>query len=111
MPVSSLRWSGFGTVVGNRTPEARDQFRRYWDSSVDVPGPAVERLVEIAAENHQYMVVGVVERNGGTLYCTADEWVADPLPNGVSRRVVLCAPAPRRHSRPGVTSPAAALGK
>ena len=64
MPVSSLRWSGFGTVVGNRTPEARDQFRRYWDSSVDVPGPAVERLVEIAAENHQYMVVGVVERVG-----------------------------------------------
>ena len=65
------RGVSFGTVVGNRTAQGRDQFRRYWDSSVDVPGPAVERLVEIAAENHQYMVVGVVERDGGTLYCTA----------------------------------------
>ena len=61
----------FGTVVGNRTPEGREQFRRYWDSSVDVPGPAVDRLVEIAAENDQHLVVGVVERDGGTLYCTA----------------------------------------
>jgi hypothetical protein len=43
------RGVSFGTVVGNRTAEGRDQFRRYWDSSVDVPGPAVERLVEIAA--------------------------------------------------------------
>ena len=65
------RGMSFGTVVGNRSAEGRDQFRRYWDSSVDVPGPAVERLVEIAAENHQHMVVGVVERAGGTLYCTA----------------------------------------
>jgi nitrilase len=61
----------FGTAVGNRTTEGRDQFRRYWDSSVDVPGPAVDRLVEIAAENAQYMVVGVIERDLGTLYCTA----------------------------------------
>jgi nitrilase len=61
----------FGTVIGNRTPEGREQFRRYWDSSVDVPGPTVDRLVEIAAENDQHLVVGVVEREGGTLYCTA----------------------------------------
>lgn len=61
----------FGTVIGNRTPEGREQFRRYWESSVDVPGPAVDRLVEIAAGNDQHLVVGVVERDGGTLYCTA----------------------------------------
>src|ERR1051325_9308148 len=61
----------FGTVIGNRTPEGREQFRRYWESSVDVPGPTVDRLVEIAAENDQHLVVGVVERDGGTLYCTA----------------------------------------
>jgi nitrilase len=65
------RGMSFGTVVGNRTPDGRDQFRRYWDSAVDVPGPAVDRMVDIAAESHQHMVVGVVERDGGTLYCTA----------------------------------------
>ena len=61
----------FGTVVGDRTAEGRDQFRRYWEASVDVPGPAVERLAGTAAENSLYLVIGVVERAGGTLYCTA----------------------------------------
>ena len=27
----------FGTAVGSRTPQGRAWFRRYWDSSVDVP--------------------------------------------------------------------------
>lgn len=61
----------FGTVVGDRTPEGREHFRRYRDASVDVPGPAVDRLAGIAAENSLHMVIGVVERDGGTLYCTA----------------------------------------
>ena len=30
--LSGYPWGvSFGTVVGNRTPEGRDQFRRYWD--------------------------------------------------------------------------------
>ena len=32
------RGMSFGAVVGNRTPEGRDHFRRYWEASVDVPG-------------------------------------------------------------------------
>jgi nitrilase len=64
------RGMSFGTVVGNRTPEGRDHFRRYWEASVDVPGPSVERLANTAAENSLYLVVPVVERDGGTLYCT-----------------------------------------
>ena len=34
----------FGAVVGARSEEGREDFRRYWESSVDVPGPAVDRL-------------------------------------------------------------------
>src|SRR5918995_6790847 len=30
----------FGATVGARSPEGRAWFRRYWESSVDVPGPA-----------------------------------------------------------------------
>jgi len=60
----------FGTVVGDRTREGREHFRRYFDASVDVPGPAVDRLAGIAAETALYLVIGVVEREGGTLYCT-----------------------------------------
>ncbi|HET9082837.1 MAG TPA: nitrilase-related carbon-nitrogen hydrolase [Candidatus Limnocylindrales bacterium] len=60
----------FGVVVGDRTAEGRDHFRRYFDASVQVPGPAVDRLADIAAENALYLVIGVIERDGGTLYCT-----------------------------------------
>jgi nitrilase len=61
----------FGATVGSRTPEGRAWFRRYWESSVDVPGPVVERLGAIAREQGIHLVIGVIERDGGTLYCTA----------------------------------------
>jgi nitrilase len=60
----------FGAAVGSRTPEGRDAYRRYWESSVDVPGPAVDRLAALAREHGTYLVIGVIERAGGTLYCT-----------------------------------------
>jgi len=61
----------FGTVIGDRTAEGRDWYRRYWESSVDVPGEAVDRMGRLARESGSYLVVGVIEREGGTLYCTA----------------------------------------
>ena len=60
----------FGTVVGSRSREGREWFRRYHESSVDIPGPALERLAEIARANAVHLVIGVVERAGGTLYCS-----------------------------------------
>jgi nitrilase len=65
------RGLSFDTVVGHRAPEGREWYRRYWDSSVDVPGPAVDALADIARENRLHLVIGVIERDGGTLYCTA----------------------------------------
>jgi nitrilase len=61
----------FGATVGARTAEGRAWFRRYWESSVDVPGPATDRLGAIAREHGVHLVAGVIERDGGTLYCTA----------------------------------------
>ncbi len=60
----------FGATIGWRTPEGRELFRRYWESSIDVPGPVTDRLGEMAREHSVYLVIGVVERAGGTLYCT-----------------------------------------
>lgn len=60
----------FGARVGMRTPEGRDDFRRYWDSAIDVPGPATDTLAAAALENNVYLVIGVIERELGTLYCT-----------------------------------------
>ena len=61
----------FGTSLGVRTPEGREQFRRYFDNAIDVPGPATERIGQVALDNRLFLVVGVIERAGGTLYCTA----------------------------------------
>jgi nitrilase len=60
----------FGARVGGRTPEGRRMFRRYFESAVDVPGPAVVAIGAIAREHSVYLVIGVIERDGGTLYCT-----------------------------------------
>lgn len=60
----------FGAAVGSRTPEGRDDYLRYWQSSIEVPGPAVDRIGRAAREHGLHLVVGVIERDGGTLYCT-----------------------------------------
>ena len=61
----------FGTRVGGRTPEGRAWFRRYFEGAIDVPGPATEQLGEIASRHRAWLVIGVIERDRGTLYCTA----------------------------------------
>ena len=60
----------FGARVGSRTAEGREWFRRYWASAVDVPGPACDALGAVARANRLHLVIGVVERDGGTLYCS-----------------------------------------
>lgn len=64
------RGASFGTTIGARSAAGREQFRLYHASSIDVPGPAVEALSKIASENRVYLVIGVIERDGGTLYCS-----------------------------------------
>lgn len=64
------RGLSFGTVVGCRTMEGRDIWRRYWENSVEIPSPATEALGEAAREAGIYLSIGIIEREGGTLYCT-----------------------------------------
>jgi nitrilase len=60
------RGLGFGAVVGARTAEGREQYRLYWESAIDVPGPHVDQLSEIARTNGTHLIIGVIERDGGT---------------------------------------------
>ena len=60
----------FGTVVGSRSPQGRDTWQAYWSNAVDIPSPATEALGAAARQAKAYLVVGVIEREGGTLYCT-----------------------------------------
>jgi len=61
------RGLSFGTVIGSRSPEGREDFFRYFDNSVTVPGKATEILGMAARKHGIYLVTGVIEREGGTL--------------------------------------------
>jgi nitrilase len=78
----------FGARLGSRTPEGRDEFRRYFDSSVDVPGPAVDFLGQVARDHAIYLVIGVIERDIGTLYCTVLFFAPDGAYLGKHRKLM-----------------------
>lgn len=64
----------FGMIVGSRTQAGREDYRRYYDNAVAIPGPEVDQLAEIAKELGVYLSIGVTEKNGlgldGTLHCS-----------------------------------------
>ena len=43
------------------TDAGREEYRLYWESAVDVPGPAVDFLSRVARENALYLVIGIIE--------------------------------------------------
>jgi len=61
---------GFGLVIGARDAAGREEFRLYLESAIAVPGPETERLGMAAREHRCWLVVGVIERELGTCYCT-----------------------------------------
>lgn len=78
----------FGARVGSRTPEGREDFRRYWESAIAVPGPETDRMGAAARAAGLHLVVGVIERDGGTLYCTALMFGADGTLLGKHRKLM-----------------------
>jgi nitrilase len=68
------RGLAFGTVVGSRSPVGRKVWQRYWENTVEVPGPTTFQLGEAAKKANVYLAMGVIERDAarssGTVYCT-----------------------------------------
>ncbi|MGE5645972.1 MAG: nitrilase-related carbon-nitrogen hydrolase [Acidobacteriota bacterium] len=75
----------FGARVGSRTPEGREQFRLYYENAIELP---CEALAEIARRNRVHLVMGAIERDGGTLYCTALFYAPDGTYLGKHRKVM-----------------------
>jgi nitrilase len=78
----------FGARVGLRSAEGRAAFRRYFEHAVDIQGPVVDRLSQIARRHAVAMVIGVIERDAGTLYCTALTLGADGTILAAHRKVM-----------------------
>jgi beta-cyano-L-alanine hydratase/nitrilase len=63
--------STFGAVVGLRSDEGREEFQKYHAAAIDIPSPAIVSLENVSKVTGVFLVVGVIERDLGTLYCTA----------------------------------------
>ena len=61
----------FGARVGTRSTEGRRGFERYFNAAIEIPGLEVDRLAAAARRLGTTLVIGVIERSGRTLYCTA----------------------------------------
>ena len=60
----------FGAKIGSRTLEGRKEFLQYYNSSLDFNSSEYKKLLNIAKKNKVFLVIGVIEKSSGTLYCT-----------------------------------------
>lgn len=78
----------FGTVIGSRSDEGRSWYQRYWQSSVDLAGGDAARLGDIARAAAVHLAIGVIERAGGSLYCSVALFTPDGTLAHVHRKLV-----------------------
>lgn len=61
----------FDAPIGRRLPEGRQEYLRYFNGAVDIDGPELRTVCTAANEHNVFVVIGIIERGGSTLYCTA----------------------------------------
>lgn len=86
--------ASFGTPVGLRKPEGREAFRRYHQGAIDPGGAELALIAEAARDADLFIVIGGLERDGGTLYCTA--FFVDPVEGVVGKHRKLMPTAAER---------------
>ena len=60
----------FGAKIGSRTLKGRKEYLQYYNSSLDLNSSEFRKLLNIAKNNKVFLVIGVIEKSSGTLYCT-----------------------------------------
>jgi len=78
----------FGAVVGSRTDAGREDFKRLLGERCGRSGPVIATLSKAARTNSVYLVIGVIERAGGTLYCCVLFFAPDGAFLGKHRKVM-----------------------
>uniref|UniRef100_A0AC34FJW7 CN hydrolase domain-containing protein n=1 Tax=Panagrolaimus sp. ES5 TaxID=591445 RepID=A0AC34FJW7_9BILA len=78
----------FGLSVYAPTSEGRDEFKKYFESAIEYDSRESDRIAKCAAINKVYLVVGVIERDGGTLYCSVFFYSPEGEKLGKHRKLV-----------------------
>ncbi|EJT97776.1 carbon-nitrogen hydrolase [Dacryopinax primogenitus] len=80
------KFATFGATIGDRQPEGRDDYLAYWSGAIPLPATsslpvppgspvlaeytALQQILSTSSKHGVFLVLGVIERSGGTLYCT-----------------------------------------
>ncbi|KAF2660816.1 putative nitrilase [Lophiostoma macrostomum CBS 122681] len=70
--LSAYPWRyAFDTTIGAREPRGRKWYAKYYNSAISISSPDFEKLCAVAEKNNVFLSVGIIEKDGATLYCTA----------------------------------------
>ena len=61
----------FGVRVGMRSPEGRSQFQAYFDGAISKDSAELKQICGTVKEAGVNTVLGIIEKDGGTLYCVS----------------------------------------
>lgn len=61
----------FDTYLGYRLPAGRERYAAYHAAAIERDGPEVRALAGLSRRTGASLVVGAIERDGATLYCSA----------------------------------------
>ncbi|TMS38202.1 hypothetical protein L596_004976 [Steinernema carpocapsae] len=78
----------FGVRMGMRSAEGREEFKKYFDAAIPCEGPQADFMGEVAKRHGIHMVVGVVEKDGSTLYCSTFFYGPDGRKLGKHRKLM-----------------------
>lgn len=60
----------FGTVTGHRSDEGRELWTEYYHQAITIPGKESDFFCSVSKKHKIHIIIGVVEKEGGTLYCS-----------------------------------------
>ena len=64
------RGLSFGTKVGSRSTEGRSLFRQYFEQAITPTDEISAHLAQLAKRYNVFIAMGVIEQDGGSLYCS-----------------------------------------
>ena len=59
----------FGVAVGSRSPSGREEFRQYFEQAIERGSDEMQQIQSAIKTANLNVVLGLIERSGGTLYC------------------------------------------